>query len=866
MYVDPDPVLNQAIADELKKPVRVLVDLIYFDWDNDGYQSEYSDMSAVLVSADLERSALQSDLPEQVNTIQGYSSAELQVTLRGNRDSSEPDVAQLLSRFNVSGPFFNRELTGTTVKFEKRIETPKGNVDIRQFTGQIRDIQITRSTGEVKIIATDIWQWATRTASFPFWAIDKSTSANGDLSPTAGIQRSINASWLLTEALRQAGTPVAPPERSDCFVSFSCVGSMLHSVGEPWHDPGSIDPSLHVMNWGNVNIMTGWGPWAPAMTPGVGSGSSRTFFANQAYIDRTKNNGFFKVPRAGTSEAGKNLGVTFWAQSDGSASRGLPTGSPPYYYDGLLVALSLTSSIALPEIWVQHGKNGQIYVTILDWPGGTMTPRQFGWAPKAAGWHHYDVNIRFRNNQITAVLTVDGVDQGAPTLGSFPTVGYTYVANSYPTAINDLRSNPMQIRMWDPAQFVQVYGGGTDSVYSPSQVEPVLTKDGLPWLVWEGCHAEMDFIPDTYEEYVWDILKNLTTGEFAGLYTNEYGQLTFYPHWKLRQTIPLNSSETYTVDDLEDLVTNPSLDQYRNTIAVTYTSRAVEIDDVWTNTDSLGLRVVDDGVSVLFDPIYLSGEVIKIVTLVRLLSGWNDATTSEWYEDRTTRAFLTMSGYNGVSGGSSNIYDGLGSDGLDPLHDGSGSRGFSTANASIIPGPDGRSFQIRATAPANSWATGVFFGAKAIQDSSGNQTVPSPAFWVKGAKYGSQIENLWIETNDAEVLDKGRAVLKLEASVWRQTEQTAAAIAPQLLSDLTNPSPVISGLSIPSDPRLQITDVITLYPEGEYSNSGIQAQILGIRRPGDGNDELDLRITRAPSKWVLGASGASELGQTTVLN
>ena len=73
-----DPEMNEALRDAIKSSSREMYDVVYFDWDADGtYDHEYTDLSSIVVDARLERATLTSDLPEAINTIQGYSSAEL---------------------------------------------------------------------------------------------------------------------------------------------------------------------------------------------------------------------------------------------------------------------------------------------------------------------------------------------------------------------------------------------------------------------------------------------------------------------------------------------------------------------------------------------------------------------------------------------------------------------------------------------------------------------------------------------------------------------------------------------------------------------------------------------------------------------
>jgi len=147
-----DPEMNEALRDAIKSSSREMYDVVYFDWDADGtYDHEYTDLSSIVVDARLERATLTSDLPEAINTIQGYSSAELTLVLAGARNTGDLTAMQLFSPFYTRSPFRGTRLTGVEVTYWKEVVTALGNVRIPQFRGVIRSIQFDAVTEQVHI-------------------------------------------------------------------------------------------------------------------------------------------------------------------------------------------------------------------------------------------------------------------------------------------------------------------------------------------------------------------------------------------------------------------------------------------------------------------------------------------------------------------------------------------------------------------------------------------------------------------------------------------------------------------------------------------------------------------------------------------
>lgn len=873
MYVDPDSDTNAALVTALYESAREISDHVTFDWDRDGsYDHAYSNLSKTITDATLERAKLTSDLPEGVNVIQGYSSAELSLTLQGYLESEIAPVTQLLSPFMIGSEFYNQDLTGVGVRYWKRIYLDSSGtdyVDIRQFTGVINDIQFHHSSATVEINCSDVMKWQNADVTLPNWAVD-ATSMQAIGMVNGGTTRVINASWPLTEALRQAGTPVGPTPRSDAKIYVSGMGSFIPSIGQTWNDD-SITKDTHVLplTAGALWVPGQYGPWMKSVPTAQK--------ATQAAFQQLSPSTPIVVPRNATIDGPVNVGLNVWA-----SSTGIPTTNRthPYvssggvnmtYNRGNYQMLGLAAGGA-PAIVFQVDDNGQAYLMIAS--NDFSEIYTWTWAFKSAGNHYYDINIAFRNNSMTPTLRVDGVVQTSLT-GSPVGKGYIYGTYGFP------RDELMQwyaLFVSDSAQHFQVYSGGSTTTYIPGQQLPPTTDDGLPWVIFSPCDAELSYLPDVWNVKAWDIIQGIAAAEFAGLYTNEWGQLVYRPHNRLRLDTPSTPSATYTVDNLMDLIVNPSLDQYKNRLIVGYNNSSKipqEIMD-WQHGQEFH---VPDTAALTFSSVYKVEGVTRIARELIYLSGHNpeDIDDPPGFGNRNVMIGI-YNWYKKRGSWTSAIFDNnTTKDGLNESHNTADTRYWSnifsentqavqmTSFAQFLNG-DQRQIRLMARVQPDARVNGLYIGGGVLDPGADVNDLANVNIHLIGMVIQSPTVDYYVTDSDSAIADRGLHSIIIEATDWRQTIFTAQTCGDLILPETLVPSPVISGIQIPSDPRLQITDVIGLIAPNGISGV-INAQILGITRDAaGGTDTLEVRLTTTPSKWVLGQAGNSEVGQTTVLN
>src|SRR5690606_12363841 len=137
--------------------------------------------------------------------------------------------------------------------------------------------------------------------------------------------------------------------------------------------------------------------------------------------------------------------------------------------------------------------------------------------------------------------------------------------------------------------------------------------------------------------------------------------------------------------------------------------------------------------------------------------------------------------------------------------------------------------------------------------------------WVQGWRIGEGDSGSVTVSDEAEVAERGIRELVLEDNPWRSWQglpgngDGAYGVAESLLKDTITPAPLIDGVEIPADPRLQLRDVVALTSEGGITGR-IHAEVIGIHRTDtatESKDRLTLRVIETPGQWELGVPGLS---------
>lgn len=814
-----------ALATAIQRPDRRLASKLEIDWGHDGqYDHAYSDFSRLLLSAKRD-GAIDSDLPERVNVVIGASSGDVRIRIGGRKRWDEYTAVQLLSPNRFDSPLYGTKVEGTKIRYSRVIYTSEGRKVVRQFTGKIREYYPSVQTGEVELVCQDNLDLNGSPVTFPLWGV-------GTVSPyfqfwytDPAVGRPFSTTWLIEEALRQCDYHTGPKPRDGCVSYQTCNGSLLPSFGYGHLAEGTnVDKYPHSLTYSNNN------PWeeglyglAPRRI--TDTTTNKAFFNSQSYV---------YVPQNGTSNGPVNLVWSAWVKfipSAGASNRYVQShfwlddapaidggGSGSYGRATALVYEDGDFRMQVQEGWLADQFGYRTWQWQWDLPAITD------------GWHYVSFAYKFRNNLIAYELKIDGVAQGTAHVVNSPGA-FGFRHGTFGTKY----SNPISFTTQIPVQHVQ-WSSKTLAdfpVYVAGEELPPLNDDGLPFAIVNQTRSEIAWIPDTVDKDGWDLLKEIVSAEFGAIYINEYGQVVTIPHAQIRNVTEVMYQDAPTVNDdqLMDFPVNPSVDQYRNAISISWTFRYSQEDIVWRNKSAKDYYLPVGGNIPIDD--YPVEDVIAIRSGVNYLS----------FEDNDEKAI--------------------------PL--------WQTSIASCqYANPDLESLggyvvtlQVR-----NSQRTfGLGFGAGSMNPAcyiGAFKGANQPAMLVAGRRYSDSQTIRKIIRNEAAITANGGKVrmITIGDSPWRQTESTIDAIAGEdLMGDLITPVPAVNEVAIVGDPRIQYLDVLAI--ENRHSVTGkVFAQVLG--RGFDDtdskfDDRLTLRLIRQPNNWILGDNELSDLGNTTIL-
>lgn len=913
MQFPPGTTTGDALREALEAGTRRIQARVEFDWDRAGsFDHEYSDLSSVCDSVEDDRQVM-GDLPEEVNTLVGYSSAELTVKLSGSRAAGELPAHKIFSPYYVPSPLYGKDVIGTPVRYSRVVDTAIGQVTVRQFTGWVRSFSLSRDDDSVTVVASDVLDLMNTPVTLPMWArFPHELSYDGDVEfdDASARTRPINMTWAVEEAFRQGGNPTGPRARPSAVAYWTCNGSFLPSVGST--DDTTADQHYnHSIRWQNVPAFQN-GRYGLEPVPGtVTSGGEFKRRKNQGIAVSPKTVRLpVDTPTDAVTPSYSDITLGFNALVHKENDDALPALNYPYddlrylsvkhYFrrgTGTFSSGGAEYTSAMSEMLSQdHGysgtygsvelfvfPNGQFRVVCRETNTGNLTVRHLatfhmGAVPTSPdNYIYYDVRVRINSAGAPSVTRawVNGVN-AIPYMSSFgvsPTTfqNYAGIPEREHTILgrnsaSEFVRNVSTIYTSISASHVQVYLDSTDAIAAEDAAgwnnplgAPPLSADGKPLAVIPaGAMSDITHIPDTFRKPAWDLLKELSDAELAIMHTDEWGTKYWIPNYQARaeRSSALSKVDerglTISDDRLLGLVVNPSEDQYRNTITLGYNVRWAEPGVVWEPTDWKKFQTAPGTNVVEF---ISADDAVMVPTALFLDLAGSYAAYSYPVDFQPGDNLRYMMGRAVRSDDSANYLAANWLFRLGVPED--RKRGFIWRKY-VDPG-------VAAPIQYTSTPTSTGGSVRSVQFNNN--------LWVMGWKLGTSESGTVTVSNSAEVDAKGIRELVLPDNPWRSWEGTpgigdgAHGIAESLLQDTVEPAPLVDGVEIPSDPRLQLRDVVALRSEGGITGR-IHAEIVGIHRTDtatDSRDRLTLRVIQTPNEWQLGVTGLSELGTTTVL-
>lgn len=831
------------LAAAIASPFLSVRPLLEFDWDRDNtWDGSYANQSGLMSKVDIDFPSLHSDLPAEINSVVGSSSGLMKVTLSGFSSVAQMDATQLWSKYLFSSPLYGYAKEGTPVRYSRIVSTAAGPKTIRQFTGWISEYLLDEEQGTVTLTCSDVHDLQTSIVSLPVWARGPDIGPGGDPGPSGYLSTMtcIDASWVYKYVLQSGGRSLWPMPRVDAVAMWPCDGAMLPTVGEIGTAVDGIMIQAQYAALGDFDLPYALSNAPYGLTPYGSDGGTDTTTAGVVHATRA----VYVPDRGGPDTSTAYLGFAGWfkSQYDGVTS---PTFSSPTYCMFVL-GNNPGDGYLLLKVYPFGGFQLTIVESSLSGSSNAGTSREYAWVSSTNvipdGWHYLEVWMTFTNASISATAKIDGVTK-TPTSGPLDTNAYKY----YRGIKFESQTNICSFFVYGaPVQHFQVFNGSGTPVFQPLQKDPPYVVSGKTLPARTSASTNwLTHLPDRYNTYAWNILKEAVEGELGVMVTREDGCLwimgredAYFYGWlptvggDLNQVVPQFleaglSAVWFGVNG--DLSPSPVADLSRAKISGLQYNPSAEV---------------------------FRNAISYHVDLTRMIPAivWSSSDPNQFY---AASGSTDLEKYIGLPSGTVSIYNNTVDVGITP-------------NANKPPLDQTSISAIQAnfpnTAASTGWLASVFwqsgqrnfwFGYGAGILSPGPVYVGAASggdqanFQIGGWKYDSSdpFDEIWYRSvGPGSVADKGFVLLDLGSHPWRQYPPRLRKIFDSVLRDTVNPVPVMRNLSVPTDPRRQLLDVVRLPPSRVVSGD-IYAQVVGKRisdTQDSAQDWIDVRVLVGP--------------------
>jgi hypothetical protein len=533
---------NAALAAALTPgQVRELKPQLLVDWNGDGlFTNTFSDLSGAVTDVQLSADVVGA-YPQEITLMEGYSIAELVITVEGyrnpesldlDRNGNPVDMVQLLSQYNSNSPLYGVRRQGASVQYSVLVTYPSGSQLIRKFTGVISDVVVSRAKQSVSITCYDPLSLIGGGLTTPLFAVDNinqaAASGNGSDLPM------VNAAWCVDYILRQNGFYQGPAPHPNAVLAWTLAGSGVPEVGVP-----TYQGCTYSTTYTNVNQFALWNNGQ------YGLCADGTTYRCRFIADAASS---VVVDSPGSSNY--VVGIGFWVYMP----TGSFTGSTPlvFTFDNPI----LNGSAPAYEIQVQTSSSSNAFVVDLIAPGYAHTATSPTLTTNS--WHYVGVALSFSSTSVTYAWNIDGtITTGTLVSSAYPTVG-----------TKTCHGNLQIISAGFMIQHVQVWY--TKGVSLASTVWPMTPPTSGNY----GANVTLGenflySVPDIINGDGLSTLKDIVDTELAALYCTEFGVPTFMARETVLNAIsPTTAAGTLTIDSLQDITMTDSVSSVVNQITV----------------------------------------------------------------------------------------------------------------------------------------------------------------------------------------------------------------------------------------------------------------------------------------------------------
>jgi hypothetical protein len=815
-----------AAAIEQTGGKRYFYTSVLVDWARDGlFAHPLSDISSLVDEATWAQS-ITGSAPAEIMLVEGYAAAELQLTLRGQRDGLP--VVALFSTYNGNSPLYTVDLEGCEIVYKIGVETSAGTVWYQQFIGNVRYVSPARRAESVVITALDRAEKMRQPVRLPIWAV-------GSYQRDRGWREAqlMESQWLIDHCLRTADaspTPMRPLIEGETRVGnnqfwMSGNGSWIPNIGYidsarmqgfPKSEASGYD--MHTLD-GTPHPLVAAEAIAAGKRPAVlaAMGTDTTGFRPSywpQYPGDTRNYSHYKQYHAINVEA-MQLFASNWF-----GFRLVTRGQNNTWWSGASGDVMRIRFGGLMQAFLQFNA-GQVRCRFENIETGYTASTPYITIPSGQDSVQIDCRIQPHNE---AQVLVDGANAGH---------GKTLLANYGGTIPEDALQGT--VYLFHRPGLQDVYwtqrNVGFSGVVTTAQLEVEARKPAkYPAILDRGLNRLSVTPQSTYEDG-WALASAVAAAELGAVLFDKDGVFRF---WN-RNTITGKQStvvRTLDLDDLDDLGNTSSLDSLRNIVtadAVVASSdlarvfEAGEIDQFVipaTTEMTFTFRVEDmAGIEVRKIPRYSTAPDSNVP------DAWTDAIDHGYVVQFETADSVWQERNNFTSGVDIFAY-------VDEDYN----------------------LKIKIW---NGYANDARFATNG----------GSPALRIQGTKV-FQLDNIQIVAKDTAAIQKfGPRNLPISGDWVQQQPGVTTGLVDYILDRSVKAIPVTDEIPINGDPRLEIGDTVEVQdPDG--LGESLLLQILGIRRTvsrtGGCRDTLTVELIR-PSLVGLWDSAQYGRWDTTLI-
>lgn len=841
MQFETDTDLEAAI----NGPALSIRPLLELDFGRDNtWSTTHANQSKLVSTVDIDFASIHGDLPAEINSVVGSSSGVMTVRLGGFSDVAGMDATQLWSKYYTPSPLIGIEKEGTPIRYSRIVATAAGPKTIRQFTGWISEYVIDEVAGTVTLTCSDVYDLQTSLVALPVWARGPDIGAGGEAGPSGYLSTMtcIDVAWVYKYVLQNSGRSIWPMPRTDAVAMWPCDGAMLPTVGEIGCAVDITTIQAQYAALGDISLPYTLSDAPYGLTPYGSENPGGNDTVTAGFVHAAT---LMTVPDRGGSDPNTlYIGFAGWfkSQYDGVTS---PTFANPSYSmvtfgrdpgDGYLIV----------KVYPFGGYELALYESSSSGSSNAGLTRTYSWVSSTnvipSGWHYLEVWMQFTNSTISVGARIDGVTK-VQTASPISTAAFKY----FQGVKFESQTNTCSLFVYDtPMQHFQIYYGFGTPAFQPKQRDPdyVVSGKTLPARTSSGTNW-LTHLPDRANKNGWDILKEAVTGELGVLITREDGSV-----WCMGR------------DDAYMYGWLPVMGGNLNDVINQAVEAGLSFSWFGANADLLPSKVTDlsrakiSGLQYNPSADTFRNAISYHVDQTKMINAivWSSSDPKQFYAPSGS---TNLSKTIGLPSGTVSIYNNTADTGITP-------------NSNKPPLDQTSLSAIRAdfqtTAASAGWLASVFWlsGQRSFRLGYGAGILSPSAVYVGAASGGDQanfqiggwkydssdpFDEIWYRAvGPGSVAERGFVLLDLGTNDWRQYPPRLRKIFDGLLRDTIAAVPVMRNLSVPTDPRRQLLDVVRL-PPSKIVSGDIYAQVVGKRisdTQDSAQDYIDVRALFGP--------------------